>query len=92
MTLEDEFQKPVRDRLAEIVIPDPNKYTDWALDILVPTTNYKQWMRDAQSYQDTQVGLARAAFDDIARGEHGNINGTFPSPAPRKRVRKNRKR
>lgn len=87
MTFEDEFQKPVRDKLAQIVIPNPNKYTDWTLDILVPTTNYKQWMREAMSFQDSQMDLARIAFDDIANG-HGTIAGTFPSPVKRKRSRK----
>jgi hypothetical protein len=90
MTLEDEFQKPVRDRLAEILIPTKTEIDikhDWKLDILVPSTSYDQWMRQAMSYQDTQVKLAAIAFDDIARGEHGSIHGEFPTPTPRKRKR-----
>jgi hypothetical protein len=85
MTLEEEFQKPVRERLDQIVIPDTPSYQDWPQHT-VPVTNYDQWMRQALSFQDTQVSLARAAFDDIANG-HGIIAGTFPSPVKRKRKR-----
>jgi hypothetical protein len=89
-TLEDEFQKPVRDRLAEIVINlDP--LPAWQLDLMCPPTNYDQWMRQAQSFQDGQVEHHRREMDDIARGVHGSIHGTFPTPTPRKRVRKKKR-
>jgi hypothetical protein len=93
-TLEDEFQKPVRDRLAEIVFPTKTEIDikfDWALDVLAPRTDYKKWLTDAQSFQDSQVEHHRREMDDIARGVHGSIHGTFPTPTPRKRVRKRKR-
>jgi hypothetical protein len=87
-TLEDEFQKPVRERLAQIVINlDP--LPAWNLDVLVPPTNYDQWTRQAQSFQDTQVKLHENEMDAIMEGR-GTISGQFPTPRPRKRKR-NRK-
>jgi hypothetical protein len=91
-TLEDEFQKPVRDRLAEIVINVDPVFIDWCTyDWYPPITDYDEWLRNAQSFQDGQVEHHRREMDDIARGVHGSIHGTFPTPTPRKRVRKRKR-
>ena len=89
MTLDWEFQKPVRDKLAEIVIPDPLAVLpDWGLDLKVPPTNYDQWMRQAQSFQDTQRKLHAHQMNEITHApDVGVLSGQFPSPRKRKRVR-----
>lgn len=83
MTLEDEFQKPVHDSLAEIVIPGP--LPDWG--IYPPQTDYTEWLAQATYEADQVVTAAAICFDDIARGEYGSIHGQFPTPTPRKRKR-----
>jgi len=86
-TLEDEFQKPVRELFDAIVIPS-GELPAW--DIYPPETNYDEWFLQ-QSYEADQiVTAARQCFDDIERGDHGVLSGQFPSPTPRKRKR-NRK-
>lgn len=89
MTLDWEFQKPVRDKLVEIVIPVGLQFASWdTLSWWPEETNYEQWMRQAQSYQDTQVKLYRAKADEITHApDVGVLSGQFPSPRKRKRVR-----
>jgi hypothetical protein len=85
-TLEEEFQKPVRDRLAEIVIPDV-ELPAW--DVYPPETDYDEWLKQGRYEADLIVTAASMCFDDIVRGEHGSIHGEFPTP--RKRVRKRKR-
>jgi hypothetical protein len=96
MTLEDEFQKPVRDRLAAIVIPtalEIDMRCDWQLDVLVPRTNYDGWMKEAQSFQDAQLAAHENAMHEITHApDVGVLSGQFPSPAPRKRSRTRKKK
>jgi hypothetical protein len=87
-TLEDEFQKPVRDRLDQIVIPDPNAWTAWDMPDLL---GINQWYLEAQSFQDTQVELYQRNMNDIACGVTGSMHGEFPTPTPRKRTRKKKR-
>lgn len=79
-TLEEEFQKPVRDRLAEIVIPD-GELPAWDMPDLL---GVNQWYLEAQEFQDAQVVAYEKAIDDILDG-HGSISGQFPSPVKRRR-------
>lgn len=96
MTIQDEFQNPVRERLTQIVIPSQleiDSKCDWALEMMVPRTNYDQWMRQAKSYQDTQVGLHEHMMHEITHApDVGVLSGQFPTPTPRKRKRKRKPR
>jgi hypothetical protein len=84
VTLEEEFQVPVRELLKGIVIPDV-ELPAW--DIYPPVTNYDEWLAQGRYEADFIVSAASMCFDDITRGEHGSIHGQFPSPRKRKRTR-----
>lgn len=87
-TFEDEFQKPVRERLAAIVIPDePPSYKDWPQHT-VPETDYDAWFNGACVQMDLHVAQAQSVFDEITHApDVGVLSGRFPSPRKRKRTR-----
>lgn len=87
MTLEDEFQAPVRERLAEIVIPDPDAWEPWEMPDLL---GINQWYLEAQSFQDAQVEKYNNRIEEILHApDVGVLSGQFPTP--RKRVRKRKR-
>jgi hypothetical protein len=85
--IESEFQKPVRDKLAEIVVPDSQR-EPWDMPDLL---GVNQWYVEAQSFQDEQMREYERAMREIELGTgHGTIKGEFPSPTKRKRKRTKR--